>query len=63
VENRDTVRLPLFGFIWLPFMPSWTFLGQKVDYCQTRHRDDERLLDSGGCLIRTRGYAWKVVLD
>ncbi|TID18836.1 DUF221-domain-containing protein [Venturia nashicola] len=35
--DRDTMRLPLFGFTWLPFMPSWTFIGQKVDtiyYCR-----------------------------
>jgi hypothetical protein len=35
--DRDTMRLPLFGFTWLPFMPSWTFLGKKVDtiyYCR-----------------------------
>jgi len=29
--DRDTMRLPLFGLTWLPFMPSWTFLGQKAD--------------------------------
>ncbi|QDS77332.1 hypothetical protein FKW77_005054 [Venturia effusa] len=36
-EDRDTMRLPLFGLTWLPFMPSWTFLGKKVDtiyYCR-----------------------------
>ncbi|KAE9971455.1 hypothetical protein EG328_005560 [Venturia inaequalis] len=36
-EDRDTMRLPLFGFTWLPFMPSWTFIGQKLDtiyYCR-----------------------------
>ena len=37
-NDRDTTRLPLFGlFNWLPFMPSWTFIGKKVDtiyYCR-----------------------------
>ena len=37
-KDRDTTRLPLFGlFNWLPFMPSWTFIGKKVDtiyYCR-----------------------------
>ena len=37
-KDRDTTRLPLFGcFKWLPFMPSWTFIGKKVDtiyYCR-----------------------------
>jgi hypothetical protein len=35
--DRNTMRLPLFGLTWLPFMPSWTFLGKKVDtiyYCR-----------------------------
>jgi calcium permeable stress-gated cation channel len=35
--DRKTMRLPLFKFTWLPFMPSWTFLGEKVDtiyYCR-----------------------------
>jgi len=37
-KDRDTTRLPLFGLSkWLPFMPSWTFIGKKVDtiyYCR-----------------------------
>lgn len=37
-KDRDTMRLPLFGLLnWLPFMPSWTFIGKKVDtiyYCR-----------------------------
>jgi hypothetical protein len=35
--DRDTLRLPLFGLSWMPYMPSWTFLGKKVDtiyYCR-----------------------------
>jgi calcium permeable stress-gated cation channel len=35
--DRDTMRLPLFGLTWMPFMPSWTFIGKKVDtiyYCR-----------------------------
>ncbi|KAL9050604.1 MAG: hypothetical protein Q9162_006526 [Coniocarpon cinnabarinum] len=35
--DRDTMRLPLFGLSWMPFMPSWTFIGKKVDtiyYCR-----------------------------
>ena len=35
--DRDTTRLPLFGLTWMPFMPSWTFIGKKVDtiyYCR-----------------------------
>lgn len=30
-SDRDTTRLPLWGQSWLPYMPSWTFIGQKVD--------------------------------
>ena len=36
-SDRDTTRLPLFGWTWMPFMPSWTFIGKKVDtiyYCR-----------------------------
>jgi hypothetical protein len=29
--DRSTTRLPLFGLSWMPYMPSWTFIGQKVD--------------------------------
>lgn len=35
--DRDTMRLPVFGLSWMPFMPSWTFIGKKVDtiyYCR-----------------------------
>lgn len=31
VSDRDTTRLPLWGQSWLPYMPSWTFIGTKVD--------------------------------
>ncbi|KAF2401113.1 DUF221-domain-containing protein [Trichodelitschia bisporula] len=36
-KDRDTMRLPLFGLSWMPFMPSWLGLGKKVDtiyYCR-----------------------------
>jgi hypothetical protein len=36
-SDRSTMRLPLFGWGFMPFMPSWTLLGQKVDtiyYCR-----------------------------
>ncbi|KAI9719856.1 MAG: hypothetical protein M1828_006077 [Chrysothrix sp. TS-e1954] len=35
--DRDSMRLPLFGQTWLPSMPTWTFIGKKVDtiyYCR-----------------------------
>lgn len=35
--DRSTMRLPLFNLNWMPFMPSWTFIGKKVDtiyYCR-----------------------------
>ncbi|KIW06614.1 uncharacterized protein PV09_02328 [Verruconis gallopava] len=35
--DRDTMRLPLFGLSFMPFMPSWTLIGEKVDtiyYCR-----------------------------
>jgi hypothetical protein len=37
--DRDTMRLPLFGLSWMPFMPSWTFIGEKADtiyYCRKK---------------------------
>lgn len=36
-KDRDSMRLPLWGQSWLPFMPSWLGLGKKVDtiyYCR-----------------------------
>ena len=35
--KRDTMRLPLFNLGFMPYMPSWTFIGKKVDtiyYCR-----------------------------
>ena len=35
--DRDSMRLQVFGLSWMPFMPSWTFIGKKVDtiyYCR-----------------------------
>ena len=35
--DRSKMRLPLFGLNWMPYMPSWTFIGTKVDtiyYCR-----------------------------
>ena len=37
VGDRDTMRLPMFGWGFMPFMPSWTMIGKKVDtiyYCR-----------------------------
>ena len=37
VTDRDTMRLPAFGWGFMPFMPSWTLIGKKVDtiyYCR-----------------------------
>lgn len=36
-NERDHMRLPLFGWGFMPFMPAWTMIGTKVDtiyYCR-----------------------------
>jgi hypothetical protein len=35
--DRDHMRLPLFGWSFMPFMPAWTLIGKRVDtiyYCR-----------------------------
>jgi hypothetical protein len=35
--DRSSMRLPIFGLSWMPSLPSWTFIGKKVDtiyYCR-----------------------------
>lgn len=36
-SDRSTMRLPMFGWTCMPQLPSWTFIGKKVDtiyYCR-----------------------------
>lgn len=41
--DRDTKRLPPFNKPWLPFLPSWTFIGKKVDVIYHCRKEVARL--------------------
>lgn len=41
--DRETTRLPLGGLTWMPFMPSWTFIGKKVDVIYHCRKEVARL--------------------